>query len=67
VKTRVRHLIRDVRRAIDSKDAGVATGKLAEATRALAKAAGKGVYHPNAASRRIGRLSRAVARLTAGS
>lgn len=67
IKTRVRHLVRAVRVAVDSNDSTAARGKLAEATRALAKAASKGVFHRNAASRRIARLSRAVARLNAAS
>lgn len=65
VKTRVRHLIRAVRAAVDSNNPDAARTTLADATRALAKAASKGVYHPNAASRRIARLSRAVHRLSA--
>jgi small subunit ribosomal protein S20 len=67
IKTKVRHLVRAVRSAIDSKDLDLAQRKLAAATSELAKAAGKGVYHRNAAARRAGRLSRAVARLTAAS
>lgn len=67
VRTRVRHLVRDVRSAVDASDGAMAQGKLSEANRALAKAASKGVYHRNTAARRIARLSRAVARLTAAS
>lgn len=67
IKTRVRHLVRAVRRAVDARDGDAAQARLTEASRVIAKAASKGVYHQNAASRRIARLSRAVARLTAAS
>lgn len=67
IKTRVRHLVRAVRNAIAANDAAAAQRTLTETTRELAKASSKGVYHRNATARRIGRLSRAVARLTAAS
>ena len=60
MKTQLRHVARSVRSAIDEKDAKAAAETLATASRALAKAASKGVIHPNAASRKIARLSRAV-------
>jgi small subunit ribosomal protein S20 len=60
MKTQLRHVARTVRSAIDEKDAKTAAATLATASRALAKAASKGVIHPNAASRKIARLSRAV-------
>lgn len=67
IKTHVRHLIRSVRQAAASQDGSTAGQLLAEASKALDKAATKGVYHRNAAARRIARLSRAVSRLTAAS
>lgn len=60
VKTRARHLIRSVRQAIGSKDGTAARERLAEAARALDKAAAKGVLHRNGVARRISRLTRAV-------
>lgn len=58
-----RTLVKKVRTAIDANDAGAAATALADAERALAAAASKGVLHKNNASRRIGRLASAVAAL----
>lgn len=66
IKTQLRHLVRGVRAAVAAKDGGAASETLARATRALDKAATKGVVHRNNASRRIARLTRAVHQLTAG-
>ncbi len=60
LKTQLRHIVRTVRASVDTKDTKGAAETLAIATRALAKAASKGVVHRNAAARRIARLSRAV-------
>jgi small subunit ribosomal protein S20 len=60
LKTQLRHVVRKVRASIDQKDRKSADADLAGATRALAKAASKGVIHRNAAARKIARLSRAV-------
>ena len=60
LKTQLRHVARSVRSAVDEKDGKAAAETLATASRALAKAASKGVIHKNAASRKIARLSRAV-------
>ncbi len=60
VKTRLRHLVREVRTAIEAKDAGAATKHLAEAARAIDKAVTKGVLHRNNAARKISRLAHAV-------
>ena len=59
-KTQLRHLVRAVRSSIDQKNGTQAAETLATASRALAKAASKGVVHRNAAARKISRLSRAV-------
>jgi small subunit ribosomal protein S20 len=48
---------------VQGKDAAAAGNTLQEATRALSKAVGKGVLHRNNASRRISRLTSAVAQL----
>ena len=63
VKTRLRHLVREVRAAVSSGDGAVATQRLATAVRALDKAVTKGVLHRNNAARRIARLARAVSAL----
>jgi small subunit ribosomal protein S20 len=63
VKTRLRHLVREVRTAIAGKDVEVANKHLADAARALDKAVTKGVLHRNNAARRITRLARAVSEL----
>lgn len=60
LKTQLRHVVRSVRSSIDEKNTTTAEETLTAATRALAKAATKGVIHRNAASRKIARLSRAV-------
>ena len=67
IKTRLRHLVRAVRAALTARDANTAASRLDDATRALAKAATKGVVHRRNASRRIARLTRAVGQLKTGS
>jgi len=63
IKSRLRHLVREVRTAISSKDSEAAAKRLAGASRALDKAVAKGVLHRNNASRRIARLAHAVSEL----
>lgn len=53
-------MVRSVRAAIDGNDTKAAVTELGAASRALAKAATKGVIHRNVAARKIARLSRAV-------
>ena len=65
LKTRLRHLVRDVRTALAQRDTQAATERLARAARALDRAVTKGVLHRNSASRKIARLSRAVSQLGA--
>jgi small subunit ribosomal protein S20 len=60
LKTQLRHIIRSVRASVEKKDPKDAAATLATASKALSKAASKGVIHRNAASRKIARLSRAV-------
>jgi small subunit ribosomal protein S20 len=67
IKTRLRHLVRAVRAALTARDANAAATRLADATRALDKAATKGVVHRRNASRRIARLTQAVGQLKTGS
>ena len=63
IKTRLRHLVREVRDAVATKNSDAAAKSLAVAGRALDKAVTKGVLHRNAASRKIARLARAVSQL----
>jgi small subunit ribosomal protein S20 len=60
LKTRLRHVVREVRSAVASGDPERAGKTLALATTALDKAVTKGVLHRNSASRRIARLAHAV-------
>jgi len=67
IKTRLRHLVRAVREALTARDPNAAASKLLDATRALDKAATKGVVHRRNASRRIARPTHAVEQLKTGS
>jgi small subunit ribosomal protein S20 len=62
-KTRLRHLVREVRDALSNRDADAAAKTLAVASRALDKAVTKGVLHRNNAARRIARLARSINQL----
>jgi small subunit ribosomal protein S20 len=66
IKTRLRHLVREVRIAISGRNADAAAKSLERASRALDKAVTKGVLHRNNAARKISRLARAVTQLRAG-
>ena len=67
IRSRLRHLVRAVREALGARDASTAASRLLDATRALDKAATKGVVHRRNASRRIARLTNAVGQLKTGS
>ena len=67
IRSRLRHLVRAVREALGARDASTAASRLLDATRALDKAATKGVLHRRNASRRIARLTHAVGQLKTGS
>jgi len=60
VRSSLRTSIRKLLRAIDSGDVEASKTELSQATRALGKAASKGVIHHNQASRKISRLTRRV-------
>ena len=62
VRTGVKSAVKKVREAVDKGDASAAREALFAAERALDKAGSKGVLHRNAASRRISRLAKAVAK-----
>ena len=56
--------MRRLREAIAAGNSGEAAERLLSATRAINKAATKGVLHRNTASRKISRLTLAVRKLT---
>lgn len=60
VKTRVKSVVKEVRLAAQDSDTDVAKDRLNVAKSIIAKAAKKGVLHPNTASRKISRLSKLV-------
>jgi small subunit ribosomal protein S20 len=62
VRTSVKSAVKKVREAITKGDATGAKALLQAAEKQLDKAASKGVLHRNAASRRISRLAKAVAK-----
>jgi small subunit ribosomal protein S20 len=62
VRSRVKSAVRKVRDALERGEAKAAEEAFKVAARVIDKAASKGVMHSNAASRRISRLARAVAR-----
>ena len=64
VLTTMRTYIKRVRVAIEEGNADLANDTLKNATQALARAASQGVIHRNQASRKISRLTKAVAGLS---
>ena len=62
VRTGVKTAVKKVRDAVAKGDAAGARQVLQAAEKALGKAASKGVLHKNAASRKISRLAKAVAK-----
>lgn len=60
IKSKVKTCIKKVEAAIAANDTAVAKAALLEATKEIDKAASKGIYHKNNASRKISRLSKAV-------
>ncbi len=63
VKSSVKTAVRKFREAADSGDAAAATALAREATRALDKAASKGVLHKNQAANRKSSISKRAASL----
>ena len=63
IKSSVKTAIKKVDAAVAAKDAEAAKTALLAATSAIDKAASKGVYHKNTASRKISRLNLAVNKL----
>ncbi len=60
IKSAVKTSIKKVRAAIDAQDQEAAKAALLAATSTIDKAASKGVYHKNTASRKVSRLAKAV-------
>ena len=61
IRTRVKTYVKKVNAAIEAGDKAVAAEALKNAISEIDKAQSKGVYHANTASRKVGRLSKAVA------
>jgi small subunit ribosomal protein S20 len=65
VRTGVKTAVKKVREAIEKGDGAAAKVALLAAQATIGKASSKGVVHKNTASRKIGRLAHAVAKLPA--
>jgi small subunit ribosomal protein S20 len=66
IRSAVRTQVKSVREALAKKDPAAAAKALAEASVAIAKAAGKGAVTKKAASRKVSRLAAAVHQLGKG-
>jgi len=64
VRSALKTAVRKFREAADAGDAAVVTSSLREASRALDKAASKGVIHANQAANRKSAMARRAAALT---
>lgn len=64
IRSRVKSAVRKVREAVERGEAAAAEEAFQVAARVLDKASSKGVVHGNAASRKISRLAKAVAKAT---
>ena len=60
IKSSVKTAVNKVRVAIEAQDKEAAKAALLNATTVIDKAASKGVYHKNTASRKVSRLAKAV-------
>ena len=60
IKSGVKTAIKKVLVAIEANDKAAAQAALVAATATIDKAASKGVYHKNTASRKVARLAKAV-------
>lgn len=60
IKSGVKTAVKKVIAAIEAKDKDAAAKALVAATSTIDKAAQKGVYHKNTASRKVARLAQAV-------
>jgi len=64
VKSSLKTAVRKFREAADAGDAATATNALRDASRALDKAASKGVIHPNQAANRKSAMAKRAGQLT---
>jgi small subunit ribosomal protein S20 len=64
VRTGVKTAVKKVREALEKGDAAAAALAFKAAERTIAKGGSKGVVHKNAASRKIGRLAHALAKIS---
>ena len=60
IKSGVKTAVKKVNAAIEANDKAAAVSALVAATTTIDKAASKGVYHKNTASRKVSRLAQAV-------
>ena len=60
IKSSVKTAVKKFRVAIEAQDKEAAKAALLNATTVIDKAASKGVYHKNTASRKVSRLAKAV-------
>ena len=60
IKSSVKTAVKKVRVPIEAQDKEAAKAALLNATTVIDKAASKGVYHKNTASRKVSRLAKAV-------
>ncbi len=60
IKSKVKTLVKKVEAAIEANDKAAAEAALQVAISEISKAANKGIYHKNTASRKISRLTIAV-------
>lgn len=60
IKSSVKTAIKKVVAAINAQDKALAQAELSKATKAIASATSKGIFHKNTASRKISRLNTAV-------
>ena len=66
VRTGVKSAVKKVRDSVAKGDGNAARDALHAAAKTIEKAASTGVLHKNAASRKISRLAKAIAKATAG-
>lgn len=58
LRSRLRTLVKKARTALDGTDVTAAQAPVADASKALGKAASKGLIHRNSAARKISRLAK---------
>ncbi|MBQ0101044.1 MAG: 30S ribosomal protein S20 [Eubacteriales bacterium] len=61
IRSKVKTFVKKVQAAVESGDKALAEEALKAAVSEIEKATSKGVYHDNTASRKVSRLSKAVA------